>query len=289
MTDPYATLGIAPDADEQAVRAAYRAAMKRTHPDQNPSADAADQARAVAAAYKLLSDPAQRARLDRQRAMREQVIAPPPPPPPRSAPRGRLGGLALVLLSIGILWFATTRLAVPTAPPASAPHPTQLAAAEPAPDLTPPPELVPAPPAPPMAAPPTAQPVAAPPPTPPAAAPVLPRSAPPTPAKPAPPHRQAAVLAVAAPTAPPPPVAITTTPDDCDRAATCARIDLAALDHMQTLLYNQSYLAAPAPKQAQLLSTRATFLARLGRCISAACKRDAYLDRNREIAALMRS
>jgi hypothetical protein len=58
---------------------------------------------------------------------------------------------------------------------------------------------------------------------------------------------------------------------------------------MQSLLDRQSYEYAPAAKQARLLTTRAAFQARLGRCASAACKRDAYLARNRELAELMRS
>lgn len=87
----------------------------------------------------------------------------------------------------------------------------------------------------------------------------------------------------------PVPAAARPAADECDITATCARIDLAALDRMQSLLYNQSVANASPDKQARLVTTRATFLTRLGNCASAACKRDAYLDRNREIAALMRS
>jgi len=299
--DPYVTLGIEPGADEAAIRAAYRAAMKRYHPDQNSSADAAERASEVAAAYKLLCDPKQRARLDQQRLHREQVIAPPTPRPPRSAaPRGRLFGGLLVVLSLGIVGVAVTKLDTPRPPvaaPRSAPDQSEdiasTAASEMAPAVAPP------------AAPVSVQTVepelaqAGPSPEPPSSPKdlrtergpaTLPAKAVPVsrlvPAAVTVPHaKQPVRTASATPTAAAPkPVS-----DDCDTAATCARIDLAALERMQTLLYNQSYLNASSVKQARLLTGRSTFLARLGRCTSAACKRDAYLARNREIAELMRS
>ena len=59
-------LGVAPDADPQTVRAAFRAQVKRHHPDR-PGGDA-ERLRAVIAAYEALKD------------------APPPPPRERPAP-----------------------------------------------------------------------------------------------------------------------------------------------------------------------------------------------------------
>ena len=64
--DPYETLGVARDADEAAIRTAYRTLAKKHHPDLNPGkADAAERFRAIAAANELLSDPEKRARYDR--------------------------------------------------------------------------------------------------------------------------------------------------------------------------------------------------------------------------------
>jgi len=304
--DPYLTLGIEPAADDAAIRAAYRAAMKRYHPDQNPSSDAAERVRGVTAAYKLLTDPEQRARFDRQRTLREQMIAPRPPQPPRSAPRGQLFGVVLVILSLAIVGFAWARLDRPQTP--TAPHRTT-----PSQEATPPRDVPPeiaspvtpqtAPiavaPASPRVAEITPSPVPTPPlPIPPAAATPVERGVPQRPAsaplpvatpghafRPAPPAGLAVRVAIAKPI----PKSPLPAGDECDTAASCARIDLAALDRMQTMLYNQSYLNASSVKQARLLSGRLVFLARLGRCSSAACKRDAYLARNREIADLMRS
>lgn len=299
-TDPYLTLGIAPSADEAEIRAAYRALMKRFHPDQNDSADAAERARAVGAAYRLLIDPAQRARLDRQRLMREQVIAPPPPPPPRRVPRGRAGGVLLLLVSIGIVGLAVTRLEQP-APPRLAGPAASVSGSDPEieekvadVDL---PTVAPAQAMPTAPAAPAPPPVAIPPLPAAEAPPPLPAPAPVTPLpKPAPRLARAAApgFGEGVRSAAPLPVSLAPRPapaasDECDTAASCARIDLAALDRMQTLLYNQSFLNASAAKQARLLSGRSAFLARLGRCETAACKRDAYLARNREIAELMRS
>jgi curved DNA-binding protein CbpA len=286
--DPYRVLGISPGTDEATIRAAYRRLMKRFHPDRNRSADAADRAREVAAAYALLSDPEQRSRLDRERRYREQVIAPAPPPLPPRVPRGRLGGLLLVALSIVIMAFAIIRFDPQLGSRPSPATPMKVAAD--AGDVVSEPALRPAPSArladadlrPPSA--PAAQ----------APHPALGETkvaalSPPSPrdlrSLPASAANQTAALGAATTDAPPPKLPI----DDCQTGATCASIDLAALERMQSLLDRQSQEFAPAAKQGRLLTTRAVFQARLDRCASAACKRDAYLARNREIAELMRS
>lgn len=46
------------------IRAAYRALMRRYHPDADPSNEAAQRAQAINAAYSILSDPEKRARYD---------------------------------------------------------------------------------------------------------------------------------------------------------------------------------------------------------------------------------
>ena len=66
MPDPYDTLGVPRDADDDAIRKAYRKLAKKHHPDLNPGkADAADKFSALNAANDILSDKAKRARYDR--------------------------------------------------------------------------------------------------------------------------------------------------------------------------------------------------------------------------------
>lgn len=93
MDDHYATLRVAPDADGGAIRLAYRALMRRYHPDVNGSRGAVARAKAINEAYACLRDPAKRALYDRDRVSeRAADMAPPrrrgpaaPPPPPDMA------------------------------------------------------------------------------------------------------------------------------------------------------------------------------------------------------------
>ena len=65
-TDPYEILGVKRDADEAAIRAAYRKLAKRLHPDLNPGKpEAAERFKQINAAYDILSDKEKRARFDR--------------------------------------------------------------------------------------------------------------------------------------------------------------------------------------------------------------------------------
>jgi curved DNA-binding protein CbpA len=61
----YIALGLAEDADADAVKAAYRARAKRLHPDFNPSPVAAKQFHRLHEAYATLSDAAKRAAYDK--------------------------------------------------------------------------------------------------------------------------------------------------------------------------------------------------------------------------------
>ncbi len=57
MIDPYETLGLARDADEQALKSAWRKAAKTAHPDQGGDREAFDR---LQACYDLLKDPVRR-------------------------------------------------------------------------------------------------------------------------------------------------------------------------------------------------------------------------------------
>ena len=98
----YGELGVARDADEGAIRAAYRAAMRRHHPDTNRSPDATGRSARINAAWACLRDPDRRRDYDRGLREVEQVRADvradlrrgmvpplwrtPPPPPPDPLP-----------------------------------------------------------------------------------------------------------------------------------------------------------------------------------------------------------
>jgi DnaJ-class molecular chaperone len=80
LDDPYQTLGVARDASQAEIRAAYRKLAKRHHPDLNPGDKAAEaRFKAVSAANELLSDPDKRARFDRGEIDAAGQEAPPHP------------------------------------------------------------------------------------------------------------------------------------------------------------------------------------------------------------------
>lgn len=59
--DYYSILGVTPASEDVVIRAAYRALMRRYHPDADASAEAAERAREINEAYSVLSDPEKRA------------------------------------------------------------------------------------------------------------------------------------------------------------------------------------------------------------------------------------
>ena len=66
--DYYQVLGVAPDADEKAIKAAFRRLARKYHPDVSKEADAEDKFKAANEAYEVLGDAARRAEYDRLRA-----------------------------------------------------------------------------------------------------------------------------------------------------------------------------------------------------------------------------
>lgn len=68
MTDLYAILGVLPGSDEVVIQAAYRALMRKFHPDANPSPEALRRSANVNAAFAILGDPTRRAAYDASRS-----------------------------------------------------------------------------------------------------------------------------------------------------------------------------------------------------------------------------
>ncbi len=129
MGDLYEQLGVAPRATPDEIAAAYRARAKELHPDARPDDDtAADRFARVSAAYRVLGDPAERARYDASRVSppttpRAPVppvppAAPPPAAPPPARPTFRLtrktarwavgGGALLVVLGVVVGGFVVS-------------------------------------------------------------------------------------------------------------------------------------------------------------------------------------
>ncbi len=63
--DLYELLGVARDADADALKKAYRRLARQYHPDVNPDPSAQDRFKEISAAYEVLSDPQKRAAYDR--------------------------------------------------------------------------------------------------------------------------------------------------------------------------------------------------------------------------------
>jgi curved DNA-binding protein len=68
--DYYATLGVAPEADEAAIKAAYRKLARKYHPDVSKEPGAEDKFKEVSEAYEVLRDAARRADYDQLRTYR---------------------------------------------------------------------------------------------------------------------------------------------------------------------------------------------------------------------------
>ncbi|MDB5677100.1 J domain-containing protein [Sphingomonas bacterium] len=118
--DPYAVLGLKPDADLVAVRAKRRALLRQVHPDTaGDMPDAADRTRAINTAYAAIAERLRRAAAVEERAANIPMVdiapahawvASPYPMPPR-----RHGGatLGMILVFVGLPAMAMTLPGVP--------------------------------------------------------------------------------------------------------------------------------------------------------------------------------
>jgi len=88
--DLYAVLELTPEADQAAITAAYRRLMFTYHPDVNKSPEAAARSAEINSAYRILSDPIQRAHYDARRNS----------PASAPIPRAVLGASKLVLYDL---------------------------------------------------------------------------------------------------------------------------------------------------------------------------------------------
>ena len=79
----YELLQVSPTADLEIITAAYRALIRRHHPDRNPSPTADATTKLLNEAWEVLSDPTRRADYDRGLGVQTNRPAPPPRPPNR--------------------------------------------------------------------------------------------------------------------------------------------------------------------------------------------------------------
>jgi hypothetical protein len=152
--DPYRTLQVEPSADLESIKAAYRRLARLYHPDLNPRPEASERMRAINAAYRVLSDPQQRAAYDAQRYLRPMptstvvvraptrprsrpVVVPAyEPPTPLQRRVDRVVAVLGIMLLIGIGLYAA--LLIPRAAPPDRRSPRPLATSESAnPDASP--------------------------------------------------------------------------------------------------------------------------------------------------------
>lgn len=95
VTDPYKVLQVLPNAEQEVVRAAFRALALKYHPDHDSSARAGRRMSELNEAYAMVRDAGARAQLDRARLRKYDYEATPTgngeatsPPPPRASSAG---------------------------------------------------------------------------------------------------------------------------------------------------------------------------------------------------------
>lgn len=120
----YDVLGVAPGAEEVVVEAAYRALIKKYHPDQAGASDAGRTAAEVNAAYAVLKDPGRRAEYDQRLWLRDQgaILQTAQPPAPAFNLAAWSGWTVSLLLGATVVAMAAGKLAPP---PNAIPVPAQ--------------------------------------------------------------------------------------------------------------------------------------------------------------------
>jgi len=285
--DHYATLGVTPSSEQVVIHAAYRALMRRYHPDTNAGSEAGERVRAITAAYHVLRDPDRRAEYDSIRAAGDPLQAlqmgegawTEPERPPAGRAIG-VAAIAIAALAVAAVWI------MPRGEQGVAPAPRSAGQAEaaPTPYAAPDPAMQLA----------SARPPALPLPEPaePVADPQLDRVAdPPARAPSAAPQTAVAAAVPKAPAVPPTaPVvrrpAAAASPERC-RGMECSSERIAALDQHSELMFNQSMNSVDPARRERLRATRDELLVRRGACRSEACVAGAYLAYLKEVGAIV--
>jgi curved DNA-binding protein CbpA len=89
--DPYKTLQVDPEAEDEVIAAAYRRLARKYHPDVAADPEVAARMAAINAAWEVIGDPVRRAAFDRQRAVQSALdrrVAESSPPGGAAAPPG---------------------------------------------------------------------------------------------------------------------------------------------------------------------------------------------------------
>jgi curved DNA-binding protein CbpA len=104
----YDVLNVSPDAEPVVIEAAYRALMKKYHPDQAAAAGTKESpgAAEINQAFAVLRDPERRADYDRRESTRQQAfrLVPAPALPPRKSGAFGWAGWLVAFLLLGLLY-----------------------------------------------------------------------------------------------------------------------------------------------------------------------------------------
>lgn len=112
----YEILNVSPDAELVVVEAAYRALMKKYHPDQGGGAAAGPSAAEINRAYAVLRDAERRADYDHKEWIRQrdiQLASYQPPPPPRRSNFFGWGGWLVAAVLAGMIALMASRGSAP--------------------------------------------------------------------------------------------------------------------------------------------------------------------------------
>jgi len=120
--DFYEVLGVAPTSEDVVIRAAYRALMRRYHPDADPASETSERAREINAAYAVLNNPEKRARYDGSLAAAGLIKAVPRKPQPMGMPSiARPGPAAIAAFALLAALVALIAISPPLAEMPGAP------------------------------------------------------------------------------------------------------------------------------------------------------------------------